>query len=401
MKILMLSWEYPPHVVGGLGRHVADLTPALSQLNLEVHVLTRAAQHIPHTQAVQANLIVHRVVSPSLVADADIFTRATHINDAFILTAQRLWDQFDGFDVIHAHDWLVSFAALQLRKLFHIPLIATIHATEQGRWRNEPLPNPLSQSIDQAERQFINEADALIACSHYMVEDLTRTFQQPKEKIHLIPNGIRVDHLPQYPTRELAAFRETYAGSDEQLIFSVGRLVYEKGQKVLVGAMPQVLNAFPNAKLVLAGKGPLQGELEDEICYLGLQNNVHLVGFVTDEERDKFFAVADCAVFPSLYEPFGIVALEAMALGCPVIASETGGLAEVVEHNRTGLYIYPNNSDSTAWGILQVLRNPQKAAQRATVAQRLVAQKFNWHHIAQQTTAVYQQTAQSVQVVNA
>jgi glycogen(starch) synthase len=127
---------------------------------------------------------------------------------------------------------------------------------------------------------------------------------------------------------------------------------------------------------------------------------VLLTGFISDDDRDKLFKIADCAVFPSLYEPFGIVALEAMAARCPVIVSAVGGLQDVVEHNETGIVVYPNNVDSLAWGIVHTLQHPKWSAARVENAYRVVRERYNWEHIARTTAEVYRQVIAERRVVD-
>jgi glycosyltransferase involved in cell wall biosynthesis len=274
--------------------------------------------------------------------------------------------------------------------MYKCPIVATIHATEVGRWRSEYLTDGLSQSIDRVEKDLSFEAWRVIACSHYMVGELRRHFKLPVDKLDMIPNGINLDIQPHFDPDELAAFRAGYVLSDDPLIFSVGRLVFEKGHHVLLGAMPQILASFPRARLVLAGKGPLRGYLQNIVDSLGITDNVQFAGFITDLERDKFLSVADCAIFPSLYEPFGIVALEAMAFNCPIVVSNLGGFAEVVQHEKTGILIYPDNSDSAAWGILQVLKKPLLAQSYADNARKMIEEDYNWHHVAHETIKVFE-----------
>jgi len=385
VKVLMLSWEFPPLVTGGLGRHVAELAPALAQNGVEVHVV---APHVnpPHQrEKLHPKLMVHWVDNAVVDPTADIYTRAVATNELLDARATELWDEFEGFDLIHAHDWLVGIAAIELKLRHKCPLVATIHATERGRWRNATLPNQLSKNIDAVERNLTFEAWRVIACSRYMVSELKWLFALPSDKLDMIPNGITMAQVDRFSPTELAIFRARYAPPDAPLIFSVGRLVYEKGFHVLLQAMPRVLKEFPAAKLVLAGKGPLAGELRTQATALGIAENVYFAGFISDDDRDRFFSVASCAVFPSLYEPFGIVALEAMKYGCPVVASDVGGLGEVVTHDETGTLIFSDDPESTAWGILHVLRDPAAAADRAAAARLMVARKYNWHRIARQT----------------
>ncbi len=368
MKILMLSWEFPPYITGGLGRHVAELAPALAKQGLTVHVLTPHPTPVQASEEIYPNLIVHRVDVSTINPEADIYTRANQGNELLCEAANSLWYGVGGFDLIHVHDWLVGFAALALKERYKCPIVATIHATEIGRWRNNTLTEALPQAIDRVENMLTFEAWRVIACSYYMIDELRLLFHLPADKVDMIPNGINLASRPQFDDAELRSFKSAFVSPEAPLIFSIGRLVYEKGHHVLIGAMPEVLSLFPNAKLILAGKGPLLGYLHSIVSDLGIEESVHFAGFITDIERNKFLSVADCAVFSSLYEPFGIVALEAMVFNCPVIVSNSGGLAEAVDHERTGFLIYSDNSNSTAWGILQVLEKPSLAKQYATNA---------------------------------
>jgi len=157
-----------------------------------------------------------------------------------------------------------------------------------------------------------------------------------------------------------------------------------------VRAIPLVLASVPEAKLVVAGKGPELDYIRQLAWDLDLSHKVLLPGFVSIEDRDRLYKVADCAVFPSLYEPFGIVALEAMAARTPVVVSEVGGLREVVRHGETGITIYPNDIESCAWGIVHTLQHPEWARMRVENAYREVLTVYNWDTIAASTIGVYE-----------
>jgi glycosyltransferase involved in cell wall biosynthesis len=169
-------------------------------------------------------------------------------------------------------------------------------------------------------------------------------------------------------------------------------MVPEKGLSVLIDAVPQVLQEWPGAKFVLAGGGGYANDLKAQANALGVEWNVIFPGRISDEVRDQLFMVADCAVFPSLYEPFGIVALEAMAAGVPVVVSDVGGLSEVVELHETGIKVHPDDPGSLAWGILHTLRNPHWSAQRVQNAEGVVRNQYNWHRIADMTLKTYERT---------
>jgi len=393
MKILMLSWEFPPYVTGGLGRHVAELAPALAEEDVEIHVLVPHPEPPQATETLRDNLTLHWVNSASVDAQADIHSRALQTGELMTAAANVLWPEVGGFDLIHAHDWLVAFAGIALKSAHQshqCPLVVTIHATEQGRWRGQPLPNDLSRRIDSVERELAQEACRLIACSHYMVGELIEQFSLSPDQLEMITNGINLVRRSQYLAYHLAEFRAKYAAPKQPLILSVGRLVYEKGFCVFIGAMPRILVECPYAKLLIVGKAPLRSYLQQVVDHLDINEHVHFAGFISDEERDMLLAAADCAVFTSLYEPFGIVALESMAHSCPVVVSKVGGFAEVVTHRETGIIVYPDNSDSTAWGVLEVLNNPQVSVEYVANARRMVVQEYSWQHIARQTKDVYQ-----------
>jgi glycosyltransferase involved in cell wall biosynthesis len=160
---------------------------------------------------------------------------------------------------------------------------------------------------------------------------------------------------------------------------------------VLIRALPEVLDRQPSAKVVVAGRGPELESLRSLAWNTGVGEKVLFTGFIADEDRDRLFKVSDCAVFPSLYEPFGIVALEALAAKCPVVVSEVGGLKEVVQHAETGITVYPDDPGSLAWGILHTLQHPKWAAARVQNAYRVVREQYNWERIASLTAGVYRQ----------
>jgi glycosyltransferase involved in cell wall biosynthesis len=399
VRVLMLSWEHPPNVVGGLGRHVAELAPALVQAGVEVHVVTQVPgllsmasrdgplAGIPSREVTGSGVTVHRV--PLVDDKGDIYNQACETNQAMRALAGTLIDGGLKFDLIHAHDWLTVFAAYELKTLYHLPLVATIHATEQGRMRGGVLYTDLQRNIHSAEQWLIYEAARVIVCSHHMASEVQSVFHTPPEKIDVVPNGVNFRDNGRCSPTDLEAYRIRYAASDGPIIFTVGRLVHEKGFHLLVEAAPRILSEFPNAHFIIAGQGPEAPYLAEHARALDLAEHFSLPGYIDDKERDCLFRLASCAVFPSLYEPFGIVALEAMAAGCPVVVTEVGGFREVVRHDKTGITVYPNDAYSLAWGVLHTLRDPMLAAARAEEARQAVCCEFNWEAIAERTKAVY------------
>jgi glycogen(starch) synthase len=391
MRVLMPTWEYPPHVVGGLGKHVIDLAPALVSQGIELHILTPQLRDAPSYELTPQGIHVHRI-APPLVADNSMVTLVMQANLAMEQAALGLWQRFGGFDLIHAHDWLDATVGIALKHVWQRPLIATIHATERGRNQGFLTHNGYSERIDSLEWRLTYEAWRVICCSQFMGTQIHESFQTPRDKLDIIPNGIYTQPSPFANEEERLAFRRRFVSDDQPLVYYVGRLVYEKGLQVLLDAWPTVLQVMPQARLLIAGTGGYQASLRQQAYELGIAEQVVFAGFISDDERDKLYRVADVAVFPSLYEPFGIVALEAMAASCPVVVSNTGGLAEVVMPHETGLVVQQNDADSLAWGVLHTLQHPDWSRARAENALLAVRDNFNWHTIAQATVDVYKKT---------
>ncbi|MCL7452742.1 MAG: glycosyltransferase family 4 protein [Anaerolineae bacterium] len=397
MRILMFSWEYPPHVVGGLGKHTAELLPAMGELpDLEVHLVTPRWTGGQLVEAV-GRATVHRVDPP--ITNGDFYTAAWQTNLRLEQYADRLWEETGPFDLIHVHDWLVAFVGVASKHNYGVPLVSTIHATEQGRGRGT-LSSDQARAIHHVEWWLTYESWRVIACSEYMAGEIGDYFHCPRDKIDVIPNGVETDRFDELEGEDLSHFRSMYALPAEQVVFSVGRVVFEKGLHVLLRATPLILGQHPAAKIVIAGRGPELDWLRSLSWQLGVGEKILLTGFISDEDRDRLFKIADCAVFPSLYEPFGIVALEAMAARCPVVVSEVGGLKDVVQHAETGITVYPDDPSSLAWGIVHTLQHPEWAAVRVENAYRMVREKYTWDGIARKTVDTYRQVIAERSIAN-
>jgi glycosyltransferase involved in cell wall biosynthesis len=388
MRILMLSWEFPPHMVGGMGKHVMDLAPALARQGLEVHVVTPLLRGGAAHETTSAGVYVHRVEPPRMESYGFI-SFAQQTNALLESAARNLQAESGDFQLIHAHDWLSAHSGIGLKHAWRRPLVTTIHATERGRQQGY-VGGGHAEQVNSIEWWLAYEAWRVIACSRFMAGQINSYFNTPLDKIDIVPNGIYVNPDPFASQLECSAFRRRFAADDQPLVFYVGRLVYEKGLHILLDAWPQVLAAFPHARLIIAGTGAYLDTLKSRAWALGIAASVMFTGFIADDERDKLYHVADVATFPSLYEPFGIVALEAMAAGCPVVVAETGGLAEVVSLHETGLTIHPDDPNSLAWGILHTLQHPDWSRARAKNAYRVASEDYNWDTIAAATRGVYE-----------
>lgn len=393
----MLSWEYPPKIVGGIARHVEEIAWALAKQGVEVHVVTC---EFPGAAAeeVYKGVHVHRVAPYS---PTDNFIHWVHqLNAAMRDRADALLREWtagkqpmrkrgpDKGIVIHAHDWLAHFSATALKYQYKLPMVATIHATEYGR--NNGIHNDIQRYINGMEWELAYESWRTIVCSDYMRGEVAHALGVPWDKMDVIPNGVHAEKFDfDFPPAEAAQFRARFAGPDERLIFFVGRMVREKGAHVLLEALPRVRARYPNAKLVIVGGG-VRDHLVHLASQLGISQQVFFTGFVPDDDLLRLYKVIDVACFPSLYEPFGIVALEAMAANVPVVVSDAGGLKEVIEHDVSGTLTYAGDPNSLAWGIQHVLHDPLHARWMADNANRRVQDLFNWDRIATMTRGTYE-----------
>jgi len=384
MRVLMLSYEYPPNLKGGLGRHVAELAPALAAQNLIVHIVTPTLEQMAPI-AIEDGVVVHRVHTPALNI-ANIYDQVVEVSKVLEAYVLRLKEPFD---LIHVHDWLTGSAGIALQKAWGRPLIATIHATERGRGHGY-IRGDLEKAIDGVDQQLIEQADHVIVCSRFMLNEVQSYFHTSTSRMDVIFNGVNTADLRNgHKIDELLTLRERCVNRGQRIVFAIARLVYEKGMHQLVEATPKILAQFPEIQFVIAGKGPEAKTLKQRARQLGVIDHIDFVGFVSDEKRNQYYQNACCAVFPSLYEPFGIVAIEAMALGCPVVVSDVGGLGEIVKHAHNGITIYPNNADSVAWGVTQILSDPKRAQEYAREAFSDVEELYSWARIARLTRGVY------------
>ena len=384
MKILMLTWEYPPRVVGGISRVVYDLSHRLIKDGHEVTVVTYRDGEVPYYEddkGVKVYRVDNYMIQPNNFIDWIL-----QLNFNMVERASQIIAEQGKFDVIHAHDWLVANAAKTLKHSFDIPIVATIHATESGR--NSGIHDETQRYINDTEWMLTYEATEVIVNSNYMKGEIQRLFGLPFEKINVVANGVNLNKFSGMD-RDYA-FRRRYAMDNEKIILFIGRLVYEKGIQHLIAAMPKVLAGYHDAKLVIAGKGGMIDELRAEADSLGLGDKIYFAGYLGGKDVEKMYKAADISVFPSTYEPFGIVALEGMLAERPIVVSDAGGLGEIVEHKVTGMKSYCGNPNSIADSILELLFNPELCDNIVKNAKIKVKENYNWQKIAQDTHFTYQ-----------
>ena len=384
MKILMLTWEYPPRVVGGIARVVYDLSRTLIKDGHDVTVVTYKDGDAPYFEddkGVKVYRVDNYMINPNNFIDWIM-----QLNFSLIAKANEIIAEQGNFDVIHAHDWLVAYAAKTLKNSYNIPIVATIHATESGR--NSGIHDETQRYINDTEWMLTYEASEVIVNSNYMKNELQRLFGLPYEKINVVPNGVNLN-LFNGVERDYT-FRRRFAMDNEKIILFMGRLVYEKGVQHLISAMPKILNGYHDSKLVICGKGGMLEELQAQVNNMEISNKVYFAGYMSGKDVQKMYKAADIAVFPSTYEPFGIVALEAMLSENPIVVSDIGGLNEIVEHRVNGMKAYCGNPNSIADSILELLYDHKLCADITKKAKNKVRNEYNWSKIAQDTHFTYQ-----------
>ncbi|MDX8341833.1 glycosyltransferase [Rossellomorea sp. YZS02] len=376
-SVLILSWEYPPNIVGGLSRHVYDLANNLVKKGKQVHVLTTKANDTLPLEKMEG-VTIHRV-HPLHPYEEDFFKWVFDLNQAFIHYAHDLVKD-ERITHIHAHDWIVSTSAMKLKEYYSLPLITTIHATEHGR--NQGIYTDLQHKIHREEQLLISASDHLIVCSEHMKEEIKSLFTIDAP-IAVIPNGVELEKLDQF---------SLYDSQQPQIpyFFSIGRMVHEKGFDTIIRVASRLKKEGRDISFVIAGKGPMLEHYRQTVIQDELSDTVSFVGYISDRERNDYLKNCLAVIFPSLYEPFGIVALEAMAFRKGVVASNTGGLKSIVKHEQTGLLFEPKDETSLYTQLVSLIENPKKSEQLGGLGFKMAKSMFSWDRIADQTIHVYE-----------
>ncbi len=409
MRLAFFVWEYPPMLVGGLGTYAENITRKFVEMNNDVTVFTLNPGGLP-TREIIRGVEVHRPmiadasnVFPLFVAE-DLKRWGTNIkffNDLFIyniLSATKFVNDLIRkeryvYDLASVHDWLSCIAGVISKNEINLPLAFHVHSTEWGRSGNTG-----SEVVSHLERQAAEKADRVVTVSYAMREDLVHHgWAEPK--ISVVWNG--VDPSIYDPARCRAegvkAVRGRYGiEDDEAMLFFIGRLTWVKGVRNLVQAMPLILKDFPKTKLIILGRGEEQRDLLELCARLGVEKNVSLrFEFIPESERILHYAASDICIFPSTYEPFGIVSLEAMAMEKPLVVGARGvvGFREQVVpagSDQNGIHVNGGDPVDIAWGIKGALSDPARAKQWGINGRKRVLEYFTWDKVAEQTLRVYE-----------
>jgi glycogen(starch) synthase len=383
VRVLMLSWEYPPVVIGGLGRHVHHLATALVAAGHEVVVLSRRpfrtdpSTHPTTDETHDGVRVVAAAQDPhDFDFSTDMMAWTLAMGHSMIRAGFSL-----GFtpDVVHAHDWLVAHPAIALAEFFDVPMVSTLHATEAGR-HSGWISGSINRQVHALEYWLAHESDSLITCSASMRDEITTLFGPGLAEINVIRNGIDAASWP-FARRKMRAH-------PPRLLF-VGRLEYEKGIHDLIAAMPKIRRMHPGTILTIAGEGTQQDWLVEEARRHRVLKVTTFAGHLSHDELLHVLHDADAIVLPSHYEPFGIVALEAAAVGAPLVTSNVGGLGEAVINGETGISFAPHDVSGIANAVNATLDDPTAAQDRAVAARDRLTSDFDWGTVARETAQVY------------
>ena len=411
MKVAVLVYEYPPKIVGGLGTYAAEITRKFVLMDHDVTVFTMNDDEgsLP-TREIWRGIEIHRPlhvdVSDSLpdVISEDIrkWGRGINLFGKLLvynyLTASKLINDLIKkekiqYDIVVAHDWLSIMGGIAVKKETKLPLAFHVHSTEKGR----TLGNG-SGVVSNIEMRGGKMADIIVTVSYAMKDELIQ-LGFPREKIHVRYNGVDPEKYNpnKYSADQIRKVREQYGIKDNEfMIFFIGRLVGVKGADKLIMALPHILSKIPQAKLVIVGVGDLQEYLMNLTRTMRLDKYVKFnFNFIPEKERILHYAACDVAVFPSHYEPFGIVALEAMSMEKPVVVGASGvsGMREIVvccSEEQCGYHVDPNNPSDIAWGVMSALEDPEKRKWLGKNGRKRVLSEFTWSKIAQKTMELYQ-----------
>ena len=377
-------------IEGGLARHVRKLAEELVRQGSAVDVLTRGTGDRSEIGQLPSEgsggVAVHRVREPRWPRDLERFVGWVERMNEDMQRAGETLAQDREYELVHGHDWLVAHAGAALAERLGVPYLTTIHATEHGRHQGWVQDQPQAH-IHAVERWMTQRANGVIVCSHYMRGHVADIFDIDESRVTVIPNGI--DPRDLRPVGDLQALRAEFAAPHERLVVLVGRLVYEKGFQLALDALPGVIERAGDVRFLVAGSGTHEARLKEQAQRLGLLEHGAFLGWIGDDALHSLYRIADLCVVPSLYEPFGLVALEAMASGCPCIVADTGGLREVVPAGeRVGLRF--NGGDAAHLGVMI-----ERLLTDEPLRERLVAEasehvlRFDWSDVARRTRGVY------------
>ena len=404
MRIAYISNEFPPLVYGGLGVYVDQISRELTSLGQKVTVFTVGDQKLSRHEEV-GGVEVYRETPVPLRDGLEIFLSPETLGwgdglglllDLFSynqLSAARVLGAGPA-DLCVAHDWLALPGGMAVKRR-GLPMIYHVHGLEVGR---SPHPN---LQLAALEKKGAEVADAVITVSQAMRQEMV-SLGVDEEKVNVCYHGVDTSFFDpgKADPHRVSGLRKQYGlGEEDQVILFLGRLEPVKGVMQLIEAMSIVAEEYPNARLLLVGRGSLEMKAGQEIKRREI--GTLITDFLAPEEKRDHYALADLCAFPSLYEPFGIVALEAAAMARPAVvgASGTSGLREIVENpgalRPTGVHVDGRNPEDIAWGIELALQDPSRLKGWGQNARERVLERFTWRKAAEETLEIYRKVASS------
>jgi len=380
VKALLLTREYPPHIYGGAGVVVGQLARALSRLMaVEVRCFGERSPAEATGEIALRGYTPWERVGPG--RDGPRYAPALETLSIALAMAR---DPVDA-DVAHAHTWYADMAGFWIRTLHRIPLCVTLHSMEPLRpWKADQLGSGYLLS-SWIEKTSVEAADRIIAVSRQMREDILSHFRVAPERVVVIHNGIDPNQFRRTRARDVLGRR----GVLEPYVLFVGRITDQKGIFHLLEAAPKLP---PGVQVVLCASAPDTPEIEARLKRaLPEHSNVVWIGeMIPVDEVVQLYSHAAVFVCPSVYEPFGLINLEAMACETPVVASGVGGILEVVEDGKTGVLVEPGRPDALAVAIRALLEDPERGRALGRAGRQRVEAHFSWASVASRTREVYQ-----------
>ena len=386
MRVLCLATEFPPAHGYGLGRYTSEHCAALTGAGVDAHVACNnfdAAQEHGLDAGVPVSNAPYVLPFQGYCEVADVL----HGNVSLLGRGIEMLRRNGGYDLVQVHDWLAASAAKALQETFGLPVVVTIHDTQIGKALGKLDPH--QQYVAAMEGWLCDLADAVTVNSEFIRRELIEAYSVPADKITVIGCGVNPESF--HTRSDPRLFKTVFCQPGEQLVAFVGRLAQLKGPHVLLEAIPQLATVCPRARFVFAGEGQMQEPLQRRAAELNVADRVRFVGHLRGQVLATFYRAADVLVVPSLYEPFGMVALEGMVCGTPVIACDTGGLSDIIEHEVSGVKVPPNDPRALASALAQLLLNPARGQQLAQAGQQRAETAFRWSDVAIRTVAVYEQ----------
>jgi glycosyltransferase involved in cell wall biosynthesis len=366
MKVAMIGWEYPPFKAGGLATHCYGLTRSLADKGVQVDFYMPKTKH--STRSDKSNLKIIEVGETEIFPydrpdnkelAGQFFEAVYRYNDLVVSRVKG------NYDLIHCHDWLTMKAGIKIKEKTNTPLVLSIHSTEYDRsgWI---YPN---QWFIDIEKEGMEKADRIIAVSHF-------TKRVCVEKYGINPDKISVVHNAVYPIQE---------GHKQDIVLFLGRLTIQKGAEFFLRAAQKVKDYEPDAKFVVAGIGDMLPKLITQALDLGISDKVIFTGRLSEEEVKHIYGISSVYVMPSVSEPFGITALEAISAGTPTIASKTAGFSEAFNNClRVDFW----DTDEMANKIISLIRYKPLHTTLSKEGKREI-DLFTWDRVADRTIDVY------------